>query len=170
VAGKTTYSDQDLARLYVVLTTNEGNVKRTARDTGMPESTVRRWKKVWEENGPPKIEEEIVEAVTNYVDEMERTRDLALQRMHERLQNDQGTLPQIATVFGVLTDKIDRARGIGSESTIHHKHELPSPDEIRATLGALVSGALAAHQEREEEITDAEFTEQPVAQLPRGTQ
>ena len=168
--ARTTYSDQDLARLYVVLTTNEGNVKRTARDTGFPESTVRAYKKKWETEGPPKIEDEIAEAVTDYATEMEKTRDLALQRMHERLEANQGTLPQIATVFGVLTDKIDRARGIGSEHTVHHQHHLPSPDEIRATLGSVMKNALVAHQQREEDIVDAEFSEQPTPALPRGTQ
>jgi DNA-binding transcriptional MerR regulator len=166
--ASTKYSDQDLARLYVVLTTNEGNVKRTARDTGFPQSTVRRYKQVWATEGPPKLDD-VEQVVVEYVDEMERTRDLALQRMHERLEANQGTLPQIATVFGVLTDKIDRARGIGSEQTVHHKHSLPSPDEIRATLGAVVQAALVAHTEREEDIVDAEFIEQPPAALPRGT-
>ena len=165
--AKTTYSDADLARLYVVLTTNEGNVKRTARELNMPPSTVRRYKNLWEENGPPTIEEEIVKEVVEYVSEMERTRDLALQRMHERLENDQGTLPQIATVFGVLTDKIDRARGIGNETTVHHKHSLPSPDEIRQVLGALVSGAAEAHALRESDIEDAEFVEHEPKALPR---
>ena len=166
--AKTTYTEADLARLYVVLTTNEGNVKRTARDTGMPESTVRRYKQVWEREGPPQLDE-IEQTVVEYVDEMEKTRDLALQRMHERLEKDQGTLPQIATVFGVLTDKIDRARGI-ADKTVEHRHSLPSPDEIRATLGALVGGALDAHTMRDEEIVDAEFSEQPAPALPRGTQ
>lgn len=166
--ARATYSDDELARLYVTLHTNEGNVKRTTRDTGIPESTVRSYKKKWEENGPPALDQ-IEQAVVEYVGTMERTRDLALQRMHERLEADKGTLPQIATVFGVLTDKIDRARGLPS-GTVEHKHTLPSPDEIRATLGALVEGAMAAHQEREEDIIDAEFAEQPKQLLPRGTQ
>jgi transposase-like protein len=167
--ARATYTDQDRARLYVVLTTNEGNVKRTARDTGIPESTVRHYKFEWEKNGPPVLDDEIGQAVVEYAGEMERTRDLALQRMHERLVEDKGTLPQIATVFGILTDKIDRARGIGSEHTVHHKHSLPSPDEIRATLVALQEGARTGHLAREEEIIDAEFSEQPSPALPQGT-
>lgn len=161
-----TYSDADLARLYVVLTTNEGNVKRTARDTGVPESTVRRFKKLWEEEGPPKLEE-VEEAVFEYLTEMEATRDLALQRMHEKLEKGEGTLPQIATVFGVLTDKIDRARGIGTNHVHEHKLSLPSPDEIRESLGALIVGVQSGHIAREEEIVDAEIIEQPA--LPSGS-
>lgn len=166
--AKAAYTDQDMARLYVVLTTNEGNVKRTARDTAIPESTVRRYKKLWEDEGPPKIEQEIAEAVTEYASEMEKTADLALKRMHERLERDEGTLPQIATVFGVLRDKIDRTRGI-ADKRVEHVHSLPSPDEIRKTLGALVMGAQAGHLAREEEIIEAEFSEQPPALLPSGT-
>lgn len=165
--ARATYTDADKARVYVVLTTNEGNVKRTARDTNLPENTVRRWKKDWEENGPPTVDDEITNAVVEYVGEMEQTRDLALKRMHERLEKNEGTLPQIATVFGVLQDKIDRARGIGSNNTVTHKHELPSPDEIRATLGALVQSVQHGHVVREEEIEDAEIIEQPA--LPAGT-
>lgn len=165
--AKTVYSEADLARLYVVLTTNEGNIKRTANDLNLPETTVRRYKRKWETEGPPKIEEEIQQAVLDYTGEMEKTRDLALQRMHERLEKDQGTLPQIATVFGVLTDKIDRARGV-ADRTVDHRHHLPSPDEIRASLGALIVGAQQAHDQREEDIVDAEIvSEDDPKALPR---
>lgn len=169
--SRATYTPEDKARVYVVLVTNEWNVKRTARDTGLPETTVSRWKKEWKDN-PPQVDDEITEAVVEYVSEMEKTRDLALKRMHERLNSsdkkDQGTLPQIATVFGVLQDKIDRANGIGATSTVTHRHELPSPDEIRATLGALVESVQAGHIVREEEIEDAEIIEIPA--LPSGQQ
>lgn len=168
---RATYSPEDKARVYVVLVTNEWNVKRTARDTGLPENTVRRWAKEWKDN-PPHIDDAVTEAVIEYVGEMEQTRNLALKRMYERLASpnvkDQGTLPQIATVFGVLQDKIDRANGIGNNSTVTHRHELPSPDEIRATLGALVESVQAGHIIREEEIEDAEIIEVPA--LPAAQQ
>jgi transposase-like protein len=168
---RATYTPEDKARVYVVLVTNEWNVKRTARDTGLPENTVRRWAKEWKDT-PPHVDDKITEAVVEYVSEMELTRNLALQRMRERLQSpdkkDQGTLPQIATVFGVLQDKIDRAHGIGSNNTVTHRHELPSPDEIRATLGALVESVQHGHIIREEEIVDAEIIEIPA--LPSAQQ
>lgn len=165
------YSAEDKARVYVVLQTNDGNLKRTARDTGIPEPTIRRWRNEWKESGPPALDQ-IEEAVVEYVTEMEKTRDLALKRIHERLSSpdkkDQGTLPQIATVFGVLTDKIDRAHGIGTKHEHEHKLSLPSPDEIRASLGALIEGVQAGHVVREEEIEDAEILEEPRA-LPQTT-
>jgi len=153
--------------VYVVLETNDRNVKRTARDTGVPENTVRRWRDEWKTNGPPSLDE-VTEAAFEYATAVESTRDLALQKIHERIAKGEGTLAQLATVFGVLTDKIDRARGI-ADRRVEHVHSLPSPDEIRATLGALVQSAQAGHAVREEEIVDAEFIEQPAPALPAGT-
>ncbi len=162
---RATYTDAALANLYVTLVTNEGNVKRTSRDTGMPESTVRRYKQMWEQEGPPKLDD-IEQAVTDYLTEAEETRNLALSKMKERIEKGDGTLAQLATVFGVLSDKIDRARGL-ADRRVEHVHALPSPDDIRATLGALVQSVQAGHIIREEEITDAEIIEQPA--LPAGT-
>ena len=163
------YSSEDKARAYVVLTSNEGNLKRTARDTGIPEPTIRRWRNEWESGGPPSLAS-LEEAVTDMVAQAEKIQDLALQRIKERLESDdvkqQGTLPQLATVYGIVTDKLDRARGIGTTSTHEHKLTLPSPDEIRATLGALVENVQAGHVVREEEIEDAEIVDEPRALLP----
>jgi transposase-like protein len=166
--SRATYTDADKARVYVVLMTNEGNIKRTSRETDTPENTVRRWKREWEQNGPPELNE-VEEAVVDYAVSMERTRDLALKRIHQRLSSEDekkwGTLPQLATVFGVLTDKIDRARGI-ADRRVEHRHVLPSPDELRAAMDALVSGAQQHHELREEDIIEAEIEQ---AALPAGT-
>jgi len=165
------YSPEDRAQAFVVLNANDGNLKRTARDTGIPEPTLRRWRKQWDESGPPAIEL-VEEVVINYVDEMEKTRDLSLTRIRERLESenvkDQGTLPQLATVFGILTDKIDRARGL-TDKRVEHVHSLPSPDEIRSVLGALVEGVRAGHEIREEEIEDAEILDEEPRALPQST-
>ena len=156
----------------MVLAANDGNLKRTARDIGIPEPTLRRWRKKWEESGPPPLDE-VEEAVVEYVDEMKKTRDLALKRIHERLSSEntkeQGTLPQVATVFGILTDKIDRAEGIGSHTTHEHKLTLPSAEEIRATLQGLQQNVLAGHESREEEIIDAEILDEEPRALPQST-
>lgn len=169
--ARATYSAEDKARAYVILQTNEGNLKRTARDTGIPEPTIRRWRNEWAAEGAPPLDM-IEEVVTDYVGQMESTRDLSLQRIKERLESDsvkdQGTLPQLATVFGILTDKIDRARGI-ADKRVEHVHALPSPDEIRGALTALVAGVQQGHAVREEEIEDAEIIEEPRA-LPPGEQ
>lgn len=169
--ARATYSAEDKARAYVVLQANEGNLKRTARDTGIPEPTVRRWRNEWASGGPPPLDE-VEKAASDYVSTAETVRDLSLQRIKERLESDsvkaQGTLPQLATVFGIVTDKIDRARGL-KRSVVEHQLSLPSPDEIRGALTALVAGVQQGHAIREEEIEDAEIIEEPRA-LPPGEQ
>lgn len=168
---RATYSAEDKARAYVVLQTNEGNLKRTARDTGIPEPTIRRWRNEWASGGPPDLDM-VEKAAIDYVSEAEKVRDLSLQRIRERLESSsvkvQGTLPQLATVFGIVTDKIDRARGL-DKRVVEHQLALPSPDEIRGALTALVVGVQQGHAAREEEIEDAEIIEEPRA-LPAGEQ
>lgn len=169
--ARATYTAEDKARAYVILQTNEGNLKRTARDTGIPEPTIRRWRNEWASQGAPPLDM-IEEAATDMVTEAEKVRDLSLQRIRERLESDnvkdQGTLPQLATVFGIVTDKIDRARGI-ADKRVEHVHALPSPEDIRGALVALVQGVQQGHAVREEEIEDAEIIEETRA-LPPGEQ
>jgi transposase-like protein len=168
--ARATYSAEDKARAYVILQTNEGNLKRTARDTGIPEPTIRRWRNEWASEGPPPLDQ-VEEAATDWLSNAESVRDLSLRRIRERLESDnvkdQGTLPQLATVYGIVTDKIDRARGI-ADRRVEHVHALPSPDEIRGALTALVAGVQQGHAVREEEIEDAEFEETSPRALPPG--
>ena len=170
--ARATYTAEDKARAYVVLQTNEGNLKRTARDTGIPEPTIRRWRNEWASGGPPPTDM-LEEAATDIIGKAEAIQDLALQRIKERLESDsvkeQGTLPQLATVYGIVTDKIDRARGI-ADKRIEHVHALPSPDEIRGALTALVAGVQQGHAAREEEIEDAEILDEEPRALPPGEQ
>ena len=67
MAGKSQYSDSDKARVYTTLLANEGNVKRSSRETGVPEATVRRWKNEFEENPPPV--EVVAEAVADFLND-----------------------------------------------------------------------------------------------------
>jgi hypothetical protein len=82
MAGKATYDESDKARLYVVLAANDGNVKRTARETGVPESTVRRFKKMFEEEGPPDMKL-FRQELNTFVSDADRVRFKALHRIEE---------------------------------------------------------------------------------------
>lgn len=172
MAGKPQYSEADRARVYTALLANEGNVKRTARETGVPESTVRSMRKQFEENPP--APEAISEAAADFVAEAKQVRDLALQRIKERLNStsvrDQGTLPQLTTVVGILDDKITRVEGPVNRTQVDHVHHLPSADEARALLGDLLTGAIDSGRQRQAELAevidveqaeDAEFTALP---------
>ncbi len=159
MSGRPVYTDKDKARAFALLETNGGNVKRTARDLGMPISTLRRWRDEWDKDRMVPAAEDIVLAANDFLEDAERVRDLSLTVIEDKLQKGEGTLAQVATVLGVLTDKIDRARGLADRVT-EHKITLPSRDEIVAALSGMSTAAIAAAQQRQEEIVDAEVVEQ----------
>jgi len=165
MAGRTTYTEESKTRVFVVLSANDGNVKRTARETNVSESTVRNWKREWEKNPPSK---ELVEVEVNspggYVSELEAARNEALATLRNKIPSMNGS--QLGVVFGILEDKLTRARGLATERT-ETVHKLPSADELALAGHMLAQGAIAAAQQRQQEITDSAVREQPHA-LPRG--
>lgn len=162
MAGKPQYDEAARARVYTALLANKGNVKRTARETGVPESTVRSMKKSFETN-PPSVEA-VEAAAADFISTAKEVRDLALQRIKERLESgdkkEQGTLPQLSTVLGVLDDKITRVEGPTQRTQVDHVHHLPSAEEARALLGGLLTGALEGGRERQAALREAGLAEQ----------
>lgn len=164
-----TYTETDKARVYVVLTANDGNVKRTARETRVPEQTVRRWRDEWEKNGPPSTEE-VEQAAATFVDDAVDLRELGMQAIRLKLellvQDPKAVkIAEITTLVGVLTDKIDRASGLDVRR-VDHQHHLPPAEEIRELMAGFVTGMKQLSADREAEIVDAEIVEQPA--LPPG--
>lgn len=156
MAGRATYTETDKAKVYVVLRANDGNVKRTARETGVPENTVRRWRDEFIDN-PPRTE--LVEVATGeFVEDASRVRNLALRRI-ETLIPDSKKISELNVTVGILTDKIDRANGVGEK--VSHEHHLPAADEIRELMQGFVAGMRDLAQSREEEIVDAEVLALP---------
>lgn len=163
MAGKARYSDEDKARVYVALSANDQNVKRTARETGVPESTVRSFKKQFELE-PPRTD--LVETVVgDFVEDASRVRHKALKAIEKKIDANEAKVGELNATVGILTDKIDRARGLVDRSVVEHK--LPSAEEIRAALGAFAEEARALSHQRQAEIVDSEVVEQP--ELPRGS-
>lgn len=156
-----TYSEEDRAAVYVVLVTNEWNVKRTARETGIPEQTVRRWKNDFIENGPPNTEN-LEEALGDFLEEAEKVRWKAIRVLDHKIKDAKPS--ELITVIGVLDDKISRARGLAL-NRVEHVHALPSPEEMAAQLRAAMQGVLEAATRRQEEIIDAEV----VLELPAAS-
>jgi transposase-like protein len=159
MSGRPTYTDQDKARAFSLLEMNEGNVKRTARDLGMPISTLRRWRDEWDHDRMIPAAEDIIQSTGEFLEDAERVRDLSLVAIEAKIRKGEGTLAQLTTVVGVLDDKIARAKGLADRVT-EHRITLPSRDEIVAALSGMQQSALAAAQQRQEEIVDAEVVEQ----------
>lgn len=169
MAGRrATYSPEDKARVYVVLTANDLNVKRTARETGVPENTVRRWRDEFKES-PPSTE--MVEvAVSDFVGQADDLRMLGLKALRGKLDQlianpKDVNVGQVTTMIGILTDKIDRAAGLAT-SRVEHEHTL-NPGDIREALVGFVQDMQSLARSREEEIQEAEIIEQPA--LPPGS-
>lgn len=149
----------------MALTVNQGNMKRTARDTGIPESTLRVWRSEWEESGPPDTAL-VAEAAGEFIDRAEQVRDKALAEMERKIPD--ATPSALVAMVGMLTDKIAMARGLAT-SRSETVHSLPPAEEIAKTLSAVFQGALAAAQSRAEDIIDAEIVEQaPAGELTTG--
>jgi len=158
VAGRQQYTEQAKAAAFAQLEMNDGNRKRTARDLGLPLSTLRRWADDWEKQKNLPAAEALIQATGDFLQDAERVRNLALQKMEAKLANGEGTVAQIATVMGILDDKIARAKGIADRVT-EHKITLPSRDDIVAALQGLQQGAIEAAAARDEVIVEAELAE-----------
>lgn len=155
MAGRSTYDEGDKARGYVALVNAEWLIKRAARDSGFPESTLRRWAKEFKENGPPTTE--LVEAAAgDFLDEATRVRDKALASIEAKIPT--ANVSQLTALVGMLDDKIARAKGLAT-GRVEHVHRLPSPEELRQAMTQMALEAQKAHELREAEIVDAEFTE-----------
>ncbi len=156
MAGKPKYTEHDKARVYVVLQSNDGNVGRTARDTGLPEATVRRWKAEFATAPPPS--EEIDDALGEFLDKAESVQWKAIVALERRIDKDDVAARDLITIIGVLNDKITRAKG-GAQSRVDHVHHLPSAEEIALAGKLMAQGAISAALERQAEIQESE--EQP---------
>lgn len=162
MAGKSKYTDADRARCYVALQANGGNVKATARELELPVTTVRRWRGEFEAEGPPPLDV-VDEAVEDYLGELEQVRNKALKLLDQKLP--EASARDTATIFGILDDKVSRAKGI-SDRPVDEKVSL-DPGTLRDVLSGVVTAAIEAAGRRQEEIIDAEIVEAPRA-LPAG--
>lgn len=154
MAARREYTDEEKARVFVALTTNQGNIKRTARDTGLPISTIRNWRNEWEESGPP--DTALVEQASGeFLEDAERVRSKALIELERKIPD--ATPSALVATVGMLTDKISMAKGLATSRT-ETVHSLPPAEDIAKTLSAAFQAALEVSQQRDDEIIDAEIT------------
>ena len=163
MAGRAKYTAADKAKVFALLAANDGNVKRSARDGGYPENTVRRWRNEFKET-PPDLEL-IEQAVGDFVEDADRVRFKALRKIEEMIDAGKATVSALNVTVGVLTDKIDRARGLDVRR-VEHQHHLPGPEEARELIRGFAQEVFALSVSRDAEIIEAEVVEQ--AELPAG--
>lgn len=153
MAAQRSYLPEDRARAYVVWIANGQMMKRTARDAGIPEGTLRKWIQDWGANGPPVEVAEIERLAGEFAEEAERIRDIALAQLEAKLPG--ANVSQLVAVVGMLTDKVNLTRGLATART-EHVQSLPPAEEIATALGSALKAALEAAQTRDYEIIDAE--------------
>lgn len=155
--AKRIYSDEDKAAVFIALEVNQGNIARTSRDTGIPQSTVRDWKGEWETEGVPEaLRAQATESADEFVSVMKRLRMRAAQLMEGNLHEAKPN--QLAVILGILDDKIRLADGLAT-SRSETVHALPSPEEMRELFVGMVTGALEAQTARQHDIIDLKVSE-----------
>ena len=160
------YTEEQRAEVFTMLTIHDGNVKRTARESGIAEQTVRDWKKLWERRGLPANVSEVLPAIMDAkVNQYEEVRDKALGIALERLDDPKTTAKDATWIAGVMTDKIRLLRGEVTSRT-ENVNNGPSTAEVGEAIAAALHQAFAAQELREAEIVDAEFEEQAPRALP----
>lgn len=166
---KRTYSNQDRAAVYAALQVNDGNIKRTARETHVPISTVRDWKREWEESGIPEpVAAVLPEVIEDIVDAFTRVRDKGLLSLERQIENDDLKGSALVAAVGMMTDKIRLYSGQATQVR-EERMELPPPEQLRELVAGFFSGIVVAANERADEIIEADWEpadEKEVAALP----
>ena len=169
MAGKSKYSDDDRRRVYLQLQVNDFNVKRTARDLDMPIATVREWKVKWETEGvPPAVIDApaMEEAVDTFVADAARVRDKALARLEVVI--DESDKPRdLATVIGILDDKITRAKGLPTSRTETLTVGIEgTPEQVQALFTNWAQKSVADASTRASDLIEVEA--EVVSEQPSG--
>lgn len=154
------YSDDDKARGLAALTLHDGNITRASAECGLPQSTLRDWRKEWTRPGggpPAPVEQKAAEQLGEFADRATEVRDDALAYLHASLRDAKPR--DLATIVGILDDKIARAKGLASQR-IEVSHSGPSPEEMRQMLSGFVAESVAAARARDDVIIDADVVEQ----------
>lgn len=156
------WTDEDKAAAYVLWITNDKNVRKTCRDANIPHSTFRYWVQEWEESGPPdSVVDKLPEQVYEFVHHASRVRETAMKKLEELIpEAEVKQLSAIATVVGIMDDKIRLASGLATKRT-ETVHTLPTRDEMKELMSGLVDGIVGAAEVRAGDIIDVEIEEQP---------
>lgn len=162
--AKRAYGPDDKATVYVALKIHDGNIGRSSKETGIPEQTIRNWKREWEDSGVPSEVQEVTEKVADdIVERFEEVRALAVDQLIVALRKGDVKPRELATILGILDDKIVRARGLAT-SRQEVVHTLPEAKVVRELMRSLVQGALEGQSRREIELTEADIIDVEVVE------
>jgi transposase-like protein len=149
------WDDDSKAAAYVIWISNGKSVRQTARETGIPVSTISYWGKDWEKNGPPdNLNEKIANNVYEFIAHASSVRETAMRKLEELIpQAEVKQLSAIATVVGIMDDKIRLANGLATKRT-ETVHTLPSKEEMRELMSGFADSLVNAAEDRSADIIE----------------
>lgn len=157
------YTEQDQAFIAVTLQVNEGNIRKTARETGVPISTVRDFRDKWESEGYPETTQELVPiARETFLEKAKEVRFLMIERLREKVERGDATTRDLIEGIKALTDKINVMEGLATNRTEVVQNTLPDAKELAKELASFVNETVDAAVDRSLAI-DAEW--EPVRPL-----
>ena len=157
------WSDEDRAAAYVVWISNKKNVRRTSQECNIPHGTLRYWARDWEKNGAPEaLQGKISNTVYEFVQHASRVREQAMIKLEQLIPEAEAKqLSAIATVVGIMDDKIRLASGLATRRT-ENTYTLPSKAEMQELMGSFVDTLISSAEDRSAVIVEGKVElEQP---------
>jgi len=157
------YDDDARAEAYVIWIANDKNVRRTSRDCNVAHTTMANWAKRWEKDGPPdSLDTKITNKAYEFVSHASRIRASAMAKLESLIpEAEVKQLGTLATVVGIMDDKIRLASGLATKRT-ETTYVLPSKAEMQELMGSFVDTLISSAEDRASVIVDAEIVvEQP---------
>lgn len=118
------YTDDDRATALAVLDSNDGNLSRTSRETGIAASTIKRWVDDRAEDLSD-LRDQKREALSALWENVARA---YLERALEPAVRDDSTGQAAITIAAIATDKLQLLRGQPTEINRHEHSERATPD------------------------------------------
>lgn len=154
---RTEWNDEARAATYVQWIACDKKIRETSRITGVPHATVAYWAKQWEKDGPPEhLDVEIRKNAYEFVDHANKVRKQAMEKLEELIPDAEvKQLSAIATVVGIMDDKIRLAQGLATKRT-ETVHTLPTKEEMKELMSGFADSLVSAAEDRAAETVSIE--------------
>jgi hypothetical protein len=154
---RTEWDDEAKAITYVQWIACDKRIRETSRVTGVPVATVGYWAKQWEKDGPPEtMDVEIRKNAYEFVDHANRVRKQAMEKLEELIPDAEvKQLSAIATVVGIMDDKIRLAQGLATKRT-ETVHTLPTKQEMKELMSGFADSLVASAEDRSKDTIQVE--------------
>ena len=157
MSKRTEWTDEDRAAAYVAWISNDKNIRATARQCGLGHTTLAYWVKEWEKNGPPEnLDDKIRATAYEFVHHASSVREKAMRKLEELIPDAEvKQLSAIATVVGIMDDKIRLAQGLATKRT-ETVHTLPTRDEMKELMSGFADSLVTSAEDRAMDVVQIE--------------